>query len=515
MLCEEYYQVRLSEFDEQVFRMLVPRDHYLRRALECIPWDDFYDVLAPYYTPDEGRPAESPVLMLKVEYLRYQYNLSDRQVVERAETDLAFRYFLQIGAKRHLPDPSLLPKFRGRLGRDGFRSIFRQLIQTGREYGLVKDRLRVKDASHVIADIAVPTTLSLVAQIRDKLLTAAEPFDPLRVEGERVSIEQLRDRTTGQNNEQRLVARVTHLREILAWVDELSPPEPAEQNRAWQALVEQRQLAHQILADQEDPKKGDRTLSIVDPDARRGKHGQWYDGYVVDILADADSELITEINVLPAGGDEAVDAVQLVRQEEEAQGNDIEALSMDGAGFNGPMLRELEDPDGLAVNTFAPPKKSPSRATFTPDDFVEDAERCRVTCPAGETSRYRQRDFSGRAWMHRFAQATCLGCPLLSRCLPRPPGGRYGRTVCKNDYEVEYRRARAKAKTAEYEAVRKEHPKIERKLGEMLNRHGGRRAHYRGFDKVLIQELMAGLATNVKRIVRLLCAPTTAAECVH
>ncbi len=34
-------------------------------------------------------------------------------------------------------------------------------------------------------------------------------------------------------------------------------------------------------------------------------------------------------------------------------------------------------------------------------------------------------------------------------------------------------------------------------------------------DKVLIQEVMAGLATNVKRIVRLRCAPTTAAECVH
>ena len=444
--------------------------------------------------------------------MRYHDNLSDRQVIARAETDVAYRYFLQIGEKEPLPDPSMLCYFRGRLGREGFRRVFRKLVSMARECGLVKDRLRVKDASHVIANIAVPTTLALVAQTRDKLLAAAKPFDPPRVEGERANIDLLRERTKGQNNEQRLVARVTHLREILAWADELKPPENAEENPAWHTLVEQRDLAHKILADQEHPEAGDRTLSVVDPEARRGKHGQWYDGYVVDVMADVDSELITEINVLRAGGDEAVDAVQLVRQEEEAHGNDIAALSMDGAGFNGPMLRELEDPQGLAVNTFVPPKTPSSRVTFTPDDFAEDAERRSVKCPAGETSRYRQRDFSGRAWMHRFALGTCLGCPLLSRCMPHPPTGRYGRTVCKNDYEVEYRRARAKSETSEYKEVRKEHPLVERKLGEMLNRHGGRRASYWGIDKVLIQELMAGFATNVKRMVHLGCAPTAALE---
>jgi IS5 family transposase len=513
MLCEEYYRVRLSGLDIQIFQALVPRDHHLRKALKVIPWDSYYDTLASHYDPHAGRPAESPVLMLKLEYLRHHYNLSDRGVIERAKTDASFRYFLQISVQSSLPDPSLLPKFRGRLGRDGFREVFRRVVGTARQCGLVKDRLRVKDASHVIANIAVPSTLSLIAQIRDKLLAAATPFDPVRVEGERVNIDLLREWTAGQDPEQRLVARVTHLRDILAWIDELEQPEDLEQPRSWQTLVEQRELAHKILADQENPEAGDRTLSVVDPDARRGKHGEWYDGYVVDVMADSDSELITEINVLPAGGDEAADAIQLVRQEEEAHGNDIEALSMDGAGFNGPMLRELEDPDGLGVDAYVPPKKESPSTTFTPEDFVEDSERRTVTCPAGKTSRYRQRDSRNRGWMHRFKRTTCEGCPLRSHCMTRPPRGPFGRTVTKSDYEVEYRRAREKATTREYQTVRHEHPKIERKLGEMLNRHGGRRARYRGIDKVLIQELMAGLTTNVKRIVHLLCAPSAASEC--
>ena len=54
-----------------------------------------------------------------MEFLRYQYNLSDRQVIARAKTDLSFRYFLQVDQNHRLVDPSLLCLFRGRLGRDG------------------------------------------------------------------------------------------------------------------------------------------------------------------------------------------------------------------------------------------------------------------------------------------------------------------------------------------------------------------------------------------------------------
>ena len=507
MLCEKYYRVRLSDFDQEVFGYFVRKDHPLRRAMEVIRWDEFYPLLTPYYCPDIGQPAINPVLMLKLEYLRYQCNLSDSQVINRSETDLAFRCFLQIGVSDPLPTPSLLSIFRGRLGRDGFRKVFDKVVGMAREHGLVKDRLRIKDASHVIANIAVPSTLALVAQMRDKLLAAAEPFDAIWTEGERVNVELLRERTDGQNNEQRLLARVTHLREILTWVEELIPPKDASKNGQWQTLVECRRLAHKILTDQENPQGGDRMLSLVDHDARRGRHGDWYEGYLVDISMDADSELITQINVLPASGNEAADAVELIREEERAHGNDVQTLSIDGAGFNGPVLRELEDPQGLEVNTIVPPPREKSSEIFTPDDFIEDAEQGCLTCPAGQKSSYRHRNREDRGWIYQFKGIKCAKCKLLPNCMSHPPKGRSGKTVRKSDYEEEYRRARAKAATPEYSKVRAEHPKVERKLGEMLNRHGGRRARYHGQGKVLIQELMAGMATNVKRMVRLLCAP--------
>ncbi len=510
LMLSDIFRPRLTELDLQVFEAYVPSDHYLRKALKVVAWDDFEEILAEYYTADLGRPAERPVLMLKLEYLRYHHNLSDRQVIERSTTDLAFRYFLQVDLYDPLPHPSSLCRFRGRLGTDGFHKVFDKVVGLAREHGLVKDRLRLKDASHVIADIAIPTTLALVAQTREKLLAAAEPFDALGVQGERINIELLRESSKGQNDQQRLLARVTHLREMLAWIDQLPLPRDASTNRSWQKLLQQRQLAHKILNDQQHPNAGDKTRSTVDPEARRSKHGDWYDGYLFNIVVDADSEIVTQINVLPANGEEALDAIKLVRQEQAAQGNHIESLSIDGAGWHGPMLRELEDPEDLAIDTFVPPKAEPASETFGPDEFLEDAESGHVICPAGKKSRYRERCNRGHATIHRFRREDCQACPLLSKCMKKPPK-HFGRNVRKNDYEKEYRRVRQKAASDAYRSVRSEHPKVERKLGEVLNRHGGRRARYRGIAKVFVQEAMATTATNVKRMVRLLCVPEVVA----
>jgi hypothetical protein len=247
----------------------------------------------------------------------------------------------------------------------------------------------------------------------------------------------------------------------------------------------------------------------VDPDARRGKHGDWYDGYLLDVMIDADSELITAIDVLPANGDEAANAAELVRQEEEAHGNDVEALSIDGVAFQGPVLQELEASEGLALDVYVPPKSETPTAYFRPQDFQEDSQRGTVTCPTGQTTARRERNAHDTGWKYRFAPQVCADCPLLDRCMAKPPCST-GRTVIKNEYEAEYQRMRAKSHTPEYAAVRSEHPRIERKLSELVRRHGARRARYRGRRKVLWAELLAAIATNVKRIVRLLDVPTSA-----
>jgi hypothetical protein len=130
---------------------------------------------------------------------------------------LTYRLFLELGRDDHLPDVSTLGRFRARIGSAGHQALFHSIAAQAREYGLVKDRLRLKDATHVIADIAIPAGLRLVAQARNRLLCAAEPFDRERVAGERIRVETIRTMTDGGGDEGRLIARVDHLRDIVTW----------------------------------------------------------------------------------------------------------------------------------------------------------------------------------------------------------------------------------------------------------------------------------------------------------
>ena len=118
-----------------------------------------------------------------------------------------------------MPVPSLLSQFRTRLGVECFTRIFNDLLLQARAQGLVKDRLRLKDATHLIATSAIPSTLRLVAQTREQVLVTAEGFAASEVAAQRAQIDAMRTATVDLRNEQRLLARVTHLRGHCQLVD--------------------------------------------------------------------------------------------------------------------------------------------------------------------------------------------------------------------------------------------------------------------------------------------------------
>jgi hypothetical protein len=194
----------------------------------------------------------------------------------------------------------------------------------------------------------------------------------------------------------------------------------------------------------------------------------------------------------------------LIRQEEQAHHNDVAALSLDGAGYRGPVLRELTDPDGLNLEVFTPPAETPAPTVFGPERFALTVlgENATLTCPAGQTARQRERSRHDNGWKYRFSKGQCAGCRLREQCLENPQS-RKGRSVTKNDYEAEYRAAQAQAQTPAYAEVRRRHPAIERKLGELVRHHDLRQARYRGRARVWYQGLLTGLVVNLKRLVRL------------
>ena len=508
------YAPMLSDQDQLIFETLVPPDHYLRQVNAVVDFERYRSAMAVCYSATDGRPADDPVVLLKIGLLQTHYNLSDREVIAAAQVNVAFRYFLTLTLTDTLPHSSLLTVFRARLGAVLYQQIFDGVVAQARTAGLVKDRLRLKDATHVIANIAIPSTIRLVAQTRQPLLATAEPFATEQVAAEQAHALAIRTATTDLSDQERLLARVTHLRQIVTWADqvaaELGPlpaPPPPERRTFAAALV----LAHQILADRDDPDAGDQVVSTHDVDARRGKHGSFFTGYLLDVAMDADSQIITALELLPANGDEAADATSLIAQEERVHGNDVQTLSIDKAGFRGELLREWQNPQGLGLEVVVPPTKVDPTPYFTATDFTHDAEAGTLSCPGGVTTTRRTRNWVDTGWKYIFAQKSCASCPLQARCVEKLPKTT-GRMVVLNDYAVEYAAARAKTTTPVYQQIRREHPAIERKLAEMVCQHDGRWARYRGRARNRIQYLLTGLVVNVKRMVRLLLGPAQVAR---
>src|SRR5260370_40632087 len=423
--------------------------------------------------------------MLKLDLLSIQFRLSDRELMRVAQVNVAYRLFLDIGCDTTLPHHTTMTYFRDRVGAETLRKIFHGVLGQARERGIVGDRLRLKDATHIIANIAIPSTIRLVAETRDHLLDAAEPLAPALVAAAWHDADAIATGSDDVPDTERLVRRVHHLRSILVWADEL--PHSAAFGAAAAAhrekLLAALALAHKVLADREDPKASDKVLSVHDPDARCGKHGDFFDGYLTDVTMDADSELITGINVLPANGDEGGDAAYLIRQEEAAQGNDVAAISIDGAGYRGPVLRELTEPDGLNLQVYTPPSARIPLTVFGPEQFTRSADGKTLTCPAGQTTGSYERSTNDTGVKFRLAKKQCRGCALRAQGLADPHTK--NRTGVKNDYAAEYRAAQAQAPTAASPAGRPEHPASARKVSELVCRHDLRRARYRGLAKVL------------------------------
>ena len=273
---------------------------------------------------------------------------------------------------------------------------------------------------------------------------------------------------------------------------------------ASQTFLVAAQVACKVLSGHDTPDAWGKIRSTVDRDARRGKHGDFYDGYMVDVPIDADSELFTAINVMPANGNESADALVLLEQEQSAHENEIEKLSIDGAGYDGPVIRELESPEGTAVKVFVPSKENPNGGKFNSQQFALSPDGSHAICPAGHSSQYKQRQQTRHTTAYRFHDETCQACPRRDQCIDSKQ--KHGRSVRKNDYEPEYAMVRQRAQTDEYAEVKREHPKVERRLGELINRHDGRRARYRGTARVFVQQLLGAMTANVSRMIRLLDA---------
>lgn len=83
-----------SFYGSYLYDRIVPVDHLLRKINQVVDFSFADEILKDRYNPDIGRPEEDPEFLLRLCLLQYLYGDSDRQVVENARLNLAYKYFL-------------------------------------------------------------------------------------------------------------------------------------------------------------------------------------------------------------------------------------------------------------------------------------------------------------------------------------------------------------------------------------------------------------------------------------
>jgi len=71
-----------SSFFAMVYDELISADHLLRRLSTAVDFCLLPDMVSDCYCADNGRASWDPVVLFKIVFLQFLYELSDRQVEE-------------------------------------------------------------------------------------------------------------------------------------------------------------------------------------------------------------------------------------------------------------------------------------------------------------------------------------------------------------------------------------------------------------------------------------------------
>ena len=107
MLENKYKQITISEHIS-LYDKIIPKDNFLRKLKENIDFSFVNKLVEKEYSEKYGRPAKEPEMMYKLLFLEIKDSLSDREVIERAKTDMAYKYFLDLNPEDCVPSYSLL-----------------------------------------------------------------------------------------------------------------------------------------------------------------------------------------------------------------------------------------------------------------------------------------------------------------------------------------------------------------------------------------------------------------------
>ena len=470
----------------------IPEDHLLKRIASAVDFSFINELVADSYCATFGRPAKEPELMAKLCILERLYNLSDVKVIEEANCNLAYLWFLGLNPDDPLPDPSLLAKFRTQRLKDiSLDEILTEIVRQCVDKGIIKGTTLAVDATHTEANCKKQVAERIMRHLAAKIFAALEADHGGKLpEGTDTNILNYQDFENPKESK-----RI--MKERLEKTIEAAKPHAGLVTRKVIDEVEE------ILSDEKFVlQKGLR--SLVDPDARVGYKSRTdsFFGYKSEYTMITEERIITAVDVHDGAYVDGTGFHELLERTEDA-GVKVEAVTGDKAYFRKDILEELEQ---KKIESIIPVSAVVYHVNEDLFSYNKDSDEwfCRM---GNRTVKKKQRLRKSQAgepllyFTYTFDKEGCKDCPHREECMMRESGGR--RLIISENTPAYYQESQ-RQKKLEFKEKYKRRASQEWKNAEMKRFHGLARARGWGLRSVVFQAKFTAIAVNLKRIANLI-----------
>jgi len=367
------------------------------------------------YSENMGRPVtNTPEIMFRSAIIQSLYDYSDREMESEARYNIMVKWFIGLNLDDSSYDHSALGRFRDLLGEERWKEIFFSLLKQIENAGFVKGKESV-DATHVIANIAIPGTIDLLRQGIKDVMKAIQETDPNLYEelgGEKTANDDKKVyKLSPEERESKLVELVKKAREINQKSERIGGKVGEKTRQMRRILNENIEENENKIAKKKDKTK-DRLVSIVDKDARHGAKSdeKKFTGYKVNSIMSEDG-FIKNINTTPGNSYDGNMLIPLIDEMIEQGFTTSEVVGDTAYG-------EVDNRNKLmlkGITVIAPFKKETNKNGLFPQSKFS-IEKHAVVCPEGRRTMVWNHNKKTEKITFFFNKKDCGNCKLKQKC---------------------------------------------------------------------------------------------------
>lgn len=474
----------------KLYDIVVPNDHILRKFKELIDFEFVYEELQDKYTKDNGATAKCPILMFKLLLLKVMYPMSDRDLVEQAQLNLAYKYFLDIAPEEtDIIHPTSLTKFRRLRLKDGklLDILISKTVQLALELGLIKSKQIIVDSTHTNSIFNQKSPIEILVDKSKDLRKTVYKID-----------ENYKDKMPTKPTSKNIEDHIEYCNQLVELIRSDENLLVKENVRLKTNLL--KEIVHDNI---------EELNSMVEKDAKVGHKSSdtSFFGYKTH-LAMVPERIITAA-VVTSGEKHDGKQAQELYEKSKKNGIDVDAFIGDGAYSEKEMIEYAKENKFKLVSKLS--KIVSKGITRKCEDFEYNKDAKRYICKAGHMAvrvalhgkKKHETDGTPLRETHYFDVEKCKVCSFKDECGYKDgqASRTYTVTLKKDNVHAEHEKFQ---ETDEFKALAKNRYMIEAKNAELKNRHGFEKCHSHGLLGMQIQSAMTIFAVNLKRIVKLM-----------